>query len=211
MNVGHTKTFEALAVEAGKAVGLKRPTPAAVAADSGARERRDLLWAEYESMLRDSKTYRLEDLRAWLVKQGVRTSLSTVERNRRRVLDRERLLALASERTRQFLEAVKGTDESEVFAAARKRAGQMLFDFFLRLPTDALEELEPGQILKAFEVVGKLSKAHADVGLIEQKMREAHAAAAKAVEAKAAKAKDGRISREDVYEILDRVMKGEAA
>ena len=211
MNLAHSKTFELLALVAGKAVGMKHPTPTAVAGNPEAREGRDLLWAEYERVLRDQRTFRLEDVRAWLVEKGVKVSLATADRNRQRVLDRDRLLSLANQRTREFLAITEGADEGEVFAAARKRAGQMLFDLFLRLPTDALEELEPREILKAFEVAGKLSKAHADVGLIEQRMREAGQAARKELDAKAAKTKDGRLAREDVYEILDRVMKGEAA
>jgi len=211
MNLGHSKIYEALAVAAGRAAGMKRPTPTAVAGEPAAREKRDLLWAEYERMLRDPKIHRLEDLRAWLAQQGVRASLSSVDRTRRQVLGRERLLALANERTRQFLQITEGAEEGEVFAAARKRAGQILFDMFLRLTPEALEELEPSGILRAFEVAGRLSKAHADVGLIEQKMREAREAAGREIEKEAARSKDGKLSRKDVYAILDRVMKGEAA
>jgi len=211
MNLAHSKTFELLALAAGKAAGMRHPTPKAVAEHPEARERRDLLWADYERVLRDQKTYRLQDVGKWLLERGIKVGLATADRNRQRVLDRDRLLALANQRTREFLEITEGADEGEVFAAARKRAGQLLFDVFLRLPADALEELEPREILKAFEVAGKLSKAHADVGLIEQRMREAGAAARKELDEKAAKTKDGRLTREDVYEILDRVMKGEAA
>jgi hypothetical protein len=210
MNLAHSKTFELLALVAGKAAGMKHPTPTAVAGNPEARESRDLLWADYERVLRDQKTYRLEEVRAWLLEKGVKVSLATADRNRQRVLDRDRLLSLANLRTREFLAITEGADEGEVFAAARKRAGQMLFDLFLRLPTDALEELEPGQILKAFEVAGKLSKAHADVGLIEQRMREAR----ERFEAKAkgvrAKAKDGRLTQDQIDEISREVF-GSAA
>ena len=211
MNLAHSKTFELLALVAGKAVGMKHPTPTGVAGDEAACARRDLLWAEYERVLRDQRTYRLEDVRAWLVEKGVKVSLATADRNRQRVLDRDRLLTLANQRTREFLAITEGADEGEVFAAARKRAGQMLFDLFLRLPPEALEELEPREILKAFEVAGKLSKAHADVGLIEQRMKDAREkfeAKARGVRVKSA---DGRLSQKEIDEISEAVFGSAAA
>ena len=211
MNAGHSITWEKLAVVAGKEAGMRRPSAAGVAADDAARERRDLLWGDYERMLRDKKTYTLEALRAWLAERGIRVSLATADRNRQQVLDQDRKWTLVNERMRQFLELSKDSGEGEILGAATKRAGQILCEAFLRMPTEALDAMSPAKILKAFEVAGKLRKAGADVGLIEQRMHEVGQAARKELDAKAAKTKDGRLTREDVYETLDRVMKGEAA
>lgn len=212
MNIRHSKNYQELALAAGRKAGLKKPTPEAVAADEGAREIRDALWREYERLLADSQTHTLAKVLEWLGKQGIaRPSRSSVDRDRQAVLAQERRLTLTAEKTRRVLETMKGADESQVMAAARGLAGQHIFEFLLSLPGDALENLKPGEIVRLIEVTGKLSKAHADVGLIEQRMREAGQAARKELDAKAAKTKDGRLTREDVYAVLDRVMKGETA
>ncbi len=212
MNIRHSKSYRELALAAGRKAGLAKPTPEKVAADEGAREARDALWREYERLLADSQTYTLSQVIEWLRKQGIAwPSQSSADRDRRAVLSRERRLALTAEKTRRVLEAMKGADESEVMAAARGLAGQHIFEFFLSLPGDALEDLKPGEIIRLFEVAGKLSKAHADVGLIEQRMRELR----EKFEAKAkgvrAQTKDGRLTQEQIDEISREVFGSAAA
>jgi len=210
MNVGHSTTFDGLSRAAGREAGLRSPTPEAVAKDAAARDLRDALWAEYERVLADDRTYTIEAVRAWLAERGVQASIATVHRNRAREAARWRARELASETARRFLEATGGRSADEVFEAARKRAAQVLFDLFMRLPADALEDLDPAQILRAFEVAGKLGKAHAETEMVAARLAEMQRNFDAQVRKAAGTSGDGRLTREQIAEIREAVF-GSAA
>jgi len=219
MNLRHSKAYRELALAAGRQAGLKKPTPETVAEDETAREIRDALWAEYEARLRDRKTYTIRAICEWLIEtlglgnapRAKRPSLSAVDRDRRAVLAQERRLTLSAQKTRQILEATKETDEADVFEAVRKLIGQHLFEFFLGLPADAIQSAETGEIIRLMKAAGQIGKAHAETEILNRRLVEMREAVKAEVTKRSAKAKDGRLSREDVYALLDRIMKGEAA
>ncbi|MBE3099664.1 MAG: DUF3486 family protein [Planctomycetes bacterium] len=210
MNVGHSNIYDRLAARAGAEAGLKRPTPASVAEDDAARERRDTLWAEFDRMLLDTQTYTLGKIRTWLADQGIVVSVPPVHRCRHRKLDEVRRVTLAIERTRQTMALLADMDEGEVLTAARKRAAQILFDQFMRLGPDALDSLSPGQIIGAIEVAGRLAKGRVESDLLEQRLAGVRKAFDAQVDAASRKTADGRLSAEDLADIR-RAVFGSAA
>ena len=209
----HSKAYTGLAIVAGKEAGLAKPTPKAVAANDSARELRDALWLEYESILRDTQTYKLTEMRNWLAEHGVHVSQTAVNRDSLRLRKTERTIALRAQVAKRVLDSAGADGEADVFRASRVLAGQMIFEALNAMPVGALEEYQddPARLLKMIETLGKLSKAHAEAGLIGAKLAELNKAAKSEVDKAANKAGKKGLSREDVYKILDQVMKGQAA
>jgi len=208
MDFGHSKACEQLALWAGREVGLDPLSPAAVAESPDAREVRDAAWGDYRRRLADRTTYTLEAIRAWLAEHAVDVSIASVQRDRAPILAKEERLRLGSEITRRFLKETEGAGTAEVLQAGLKRVAQVLFETSLRFEADELRDsLEGGDFVRLAEAVGKLCKANSEVGLIDQRVAELREKARKAVAAAPATA-DGRVTREDVFKILDDVMKG---
>lgn len=210
MNLAHLGLYDRLAVQAGRECGLKKADPKAVAADPAARDRRDTLWAEFDQRLLDVQTYTLEDLRAWLKKVGLDASIQVIHRARHRKLDEVRRVKLANEKTAQTMALLADMDEGEVLTAARKRAAQILFDQFMRLGPDALDELSPGQIIMAIEATGRLAKGRVEADLLEQRLATVRREFDAQVDAARGKTKDGKLSAEDLADIR-RAVFGSAA
>ena len=227
MRTRHSKAYDLLALHAGREVGLfsqaarasggKRSSKVAgtkrVAEDENACRVRDELWMEYERRLRDDQTYKLRDIEAWLTDRDATVAGSSVHRDRTAILAAERAVTLRAQLARRVLEAAGDGAESDVFAAGRVLAGQVIFSALNGMPIDALEELsaEPAKVVKMIEALGKLSKAHADVGLIDAKLAEIRKATKAEVASAADAAGEKGLTREDVYKILDKHMRGEAA
>jgi hypothetical protein len=124
--------------------------------------------------------------------------------------EKRRVLELASARTAEVLKGLAGLDGDQLLDGATKRAGQVLMDLFLDCRPESFADLTAAQWLHAFEVAGGLSRARAETGLLKAKLAQMKEAGRSAAGEVAAAAPDGRLSREDVYKILDDVMKGAA-
>lgn len=208
MNVRHSNAYEKLAVEAGERSGLDKPDAEAVAADHAACQVRDALWADYERQLRDAKTYTLETIREWLAEQNSQTSLSGVHRDRRALLDRERLTTLAAGRAKAVIEAATESGEHDLLRGGRLIAGQLLFNALSNLSSESLEGMTPPQILRMVDTLGLLSKAHAETDLIRAKLTEINKAAKAEIEKAVSKTKDKKLTSDAVYKIIDDIMRG---
>lgn len=212
MNVRHSKPYDVLALAAGRQAGLAHPTASEVAESPEARLLRDGLWAEYEMRLRDTQTYTLPAILAWVRDQGGAASQSSIHRDRFWLQARERALGLAAERARQIAKALTGAGgETDFLAAGRAKASQIIFEALAEFPTEVVDAWKPGQWIALFDVLGRLSTAHEEVALTRTRLAALGEKAKQAVDAKAASAPMGALTREDVYRILDDVMKGDAA
>lgn len=213
MRTRHSKAYDALAVCAGRSAGMKRPTAKRVAADENARSLRDALWQEYERMLRDDQTWRIDDIWDWLKdpERGVKVGRSSVHRDRKALQQRERTIALAAAKAQAVLKAATETGEHDVLRGGRVLAAQLIFGTLAELPETALEGMEPAQVLRLVDSLSKLSKAHAETDLINAKLAEKAEQAKAEIDKVVKKAKGGRPGRKEIYAAIDRVMKGEAA
>jgi len=209
--VRHAKTYKGLARAAGASVGLTSPTPETVAESPEARDARDALWAEYDLRLGDEKTYTLKQIKAWLAEQGVASSIPAIHRDRSRVRRRRRAVEIGTRKVREFMEAAKGLDSSDLFQAVLRRIGQTLFETFGEFGSADLEGMTINQWIRAMETAGYLMRSHAKTEIDRARLAEMRKAARAEADRAAASAADGRMTREDVYRIIDKVMKGEAA
>ncbi len=205
MNVRHSSAYEKLAVEAGERSDIKKPTAESVASDNHAVQLRDALWSDYERQLRDAKTYTLETIREWLAEQNSQTSLSGVHRDRRALLDRERLTTLAADRARAVIEAATESGEHDFLKGGRLIAGQLLFDALGNLSSESLDGMTPPQILRMVDTLGLLSKAHAETDLIRAKLDELQRKFDEAVDAAKAKRAGGELTAEDLAEAKEAI------
>jgi hypothetical protein len=211
--LGKTKAMLGLSEWAGRQVGLPDPvTPAAVAESPEALVMRDTAWADYHRRLADHPSYTLDEIRLWLADHGIEVSLASVSRDRAPIQAWEERHRLAAEATKRFLDATAGADESEVFQAARKCAGNLFLETLQKFDAEGLAKaLEGGDVIRLANAVSRMSTAHVQTQVLQERLAAMRREVAKAVAVKAKAAADGRLTREDVYKILDEVMKGSAA
>jgi len=210
MNVRHSSAYEKLAIEAGNRSDIKKPTPESVASDDHAVQLRDSLWSDYERQLRDAKTYTLETIREWLAEQNSQTSISGVHRDRRALLDRERIMTLAAGKARAVIEAATESGEHNFLKGGRLIAGQLLFNALGNLSSESLDGMTPPQILRMIDSLGGLSKVHAETDLLIMKLDELKRKFDEQVAATKTRRSGGEVTAEDIAEIRKAVF-GEAA
>ena len=179
----------------------------AAAEDPTAAPIRESLWLDYERRLRDDKSYSIDDVTEWLREQitgdlagyDVKIGRSSVHRDSQAIHAKERAFRLAHERTKALLDGLEDGAEHDVLKSGRMVAAQLVFEALSNLPAAALEDLTNGQIINMIEVLGKLSKAHAETDLINAKLAEARRRFDEQMKAALSKGK-GRITDEDVAE-----------
>ena len=211
MKVRHSKAYERLAVIAGKEAGLAKPTAEKVAADEAARQLRDSYWLDYERRLADTQTYSIDKVHKWLAEIiGVKIGRSSIHRDRRAMLQTARLLKLRAELARNVVERAAGDGEGDVLRAARILAGQEIFRLLNLIEVDP-ESMKPGHVIGMIDVLGRLSKQHVETDILAAKLADLHKAAKDEIDKATAGKPDKKLTRQNVYEILDRIMKGTAA
>jgi hypothetical protein len=210
-NAAHYKPYDELAILAGREAGLDSLTPEAVAADEGARALRDKYWSEYERRLRDAQTYTLETIVEWMRSMGCTVSKSSVHRNQQMLRAQEEKVSMSARKARAVIEATSAAGVTDLLEANTMLSGQLIFDALSNLSADALSQMSEPQIIRLIEASGMLRKMAAETGLIKAREAELTATLRKATDAKAAKAGDGKLTREDVYALIDDAMKGNAA
>ncbi len=200
MQVRHSKAYELLAIEAARQSNLKKPTPEAAAGDEAARSLRDVQWMEYERMLRDTQTYSLAAIRQWLSEQAANTvATASIHRDRRALLARERAYALAAGKAKAVIEQAQESGESDVLKGGRVLAGQLLFQALADLSPAALEDLSAKQVIDLIDALSKLSRAHAQTELTNEKVAELRRRFDQQMSAAVKKAKGGgTITDEDI-------------
>ena len=184
----------------------------AAAEDPTAAPIRDALWLDYERRLRDDKSYSIDDVAEWLDEQvaadlasyGVKIGRSSVHRDSQAIHAKERAFRLAHERTKALLDGLEDGAEHDVLKSGRMVAAQVLFEALSNLPAEALEDMTNGQIINTIEVLGKLSKAHAETDLINQKLAEATRRFDEQMKAALSKGK-GRLTDEDLAEAREMI------
>jgi len=211
-----SKAYQLLAVRAAETVGLSLPAAAsmddrlaAVASDPDAAAQRDASWLEYDAMLRD-ESYTLDRVRAFLAAAEISVGLSSVARDRQRLMKEERRVGLVDARVKTILGAMDQGDTKTLHRQGVRLVMTQLLDTFLSMGADGLTGLKPGQLVDAMEVFSRLGRTLAETDRIRLVLDEKRKAAKAAVDAAAGPAGDGRLGREDVYKILDDVMKGAA-
>ncbi len=214
MRSRHSKAYDALAICAGRQVSMNRPTAKRVAEDENARSLRDAIWLDYERKLRDDKTYRIDDVWAWLSDpdRGVTVGRSSVHRDRRALLQRERTVVLAAAKAAAVLDAAKASGQSDILKGGRHLAAQLIFNTLSELPESALEDMEPAQVLRLVDSLSKLSKASAETDLITAKLAELRKKFDEAITATQRKISkgDGKLSDKQIQKIREAIF-GSAA
>jgi len=170
--LAHSTVYGQLALWAARTAGAANATEQDVAADEQLRAKRDELVMEYEVRLRDSQTYRIDDVWAWTKKHGVKAGRSSVNRDRKRLLADERQAHLAGKRTAQMVQAAKATGLDQTFQGGMALAAQHMFNWLSDLPEAALTGMTPGQILQGIETFGRLGKVAAERELIQRREEE---------------------------------------
>ncbi len=202
--------YDAIAAWAARKAGLNPATAEAAAEDASARAIRDECWMETDRRLADEQTYTADEVIDWLTEIGVATSRSAVYRARRRRRAQLRAVRLRSELARQIVDAAGDDGESGALRGARLLMAQKLFEATQGLSPEQLDGLSPTGVIKLAKVIGELSRADAQTDLIRQRLTQMRSTAKKAVDDAVAVRRDGRLSREDVYRLIDDVMKGES-
>jgi len=211
-NVRHSKAYEGLAAVAGKAAGLPagKRTPAGVAEDPAAAEIRNGLWEEYEIRLRDTQTYTIDDLLAWLRDQGVKVGRTSVHRDRAAIMASERSLVLAAAKAKSICAAVGHMDEGDLARGQRMLSMQLIFNAMSDLPPDVMEGISIPQLIKLMNCGAKITKVHAETEILNMRIEEISRQAKEETDKLTAKSADKKLSRSEVYKMIDKVMKGES-
>ena len=211
-----SKAYQLLALGAAETVGLSLSPGAsmddrlaAVAEDPDAVAQRDASWMEYDAMLRD-ESYTLERIRAFLAAAKIKVGLSSVARDRQRLMKDERRVGMADARVKAILGAMDSGDTQSIHRKGVRLVMTQLLDAFLSSGAEGLAGLKPNQLVDAMDCYARLGRTLAETDRINQVLDEKKKAAKEAVDAAAGPAGDGRLGREDVYKILDDVMKGAA-
>ncbi|HOD79967.1 MAG: hypothetical protein BWX88_02681 [Planctomycetes bacterium ADurb.Bin126] len=227
MRLGPSKAFKLLAVAAGRQASLAGlagvdaaddaavdAACAAVAQDVSACQVRDGLWAEYESRLRDHRTYALDDVNRWLADEhDIRVGRSSVDRDRKRLIAAERVNELACTKIKAAFDLLKDLPASDMFAGGTKLIGQMILSNLINYSAESLEALKPAQIITMMDTFGRLSRDFATTQLTEVRTELARQQQGKfdaEVRKAQAGSRDGRISPAQLSEIRKAVF-GEAA
>jgi len=210
-SIRHGSVRVRLAEEAARKAGLVVVSAEAASEDPGAREIRDSSWAEYERRLRDVDTYALRDIREWLATVGVEVSQSCIHRDRVAVLEPEKFAREAAAGTRILLADLARTTDEDLFRANRTLVANAIYQALVTMRSGALEDLGAGQFIRLADVISRMSVDRVQADVLAARLAAMRDAAKKAVDEKIAAAPSGSLTREDVYRILDEVMKGEAA
>ena len=227
------KAYQVLAAVAAKQAGLKVPalddpgepddwlTAVAekVASSKPACKIRDDLWCDLERRLRDETSYSVSSLMSWvndlaaehLSDEGVCVGRSSLHRSRVKILEAEKAISLRAKLAAAVIDAAGRRGEADVFKAGRILAGQLIFEALDALPVDALDQLKPHQFIGLIDVLGRLSKQHVETDILAAKLADLHKAAKDEIDKATAGKPDKKLTRQNVYEILDRIMKGTAA
>ena len=166
------RSYDELALVAGREAGLDTLDPAAVADDPRARELRDVKWGQFERRLRDTKTYTLKDVREWLADAGIKIGLSSVHRARLYLLEKESRITLAAQKAEAVVKACETAGLKDLLAGGHRLAAQVIFEALADLPSGTLAGLKPGGVVKMIEVFGKLSTAIAETELVAARTRK---------------------------------------
>lgn len=204
------KIYDELACLAGRRAGLAKPvTPERVAEDGDSRVERDILWSELEQRLHDVQTWTLDQIVEWLAGLGCEVSRQSVWRARQWVTMQERRVRLAAEKAQAVLRTAATLGVDDLMGANQTLAMQLIFDCLNNLGAEALEGMDPPQVIRMIEAFGRLQSGSASAELQRVKAEQMRRAAdaAKAEVDKAADA-GGQVSRQRVAEILDDIMSG---
>jgi len=180
VNIGHSKSFKELAVAAAAAAGFPPPEggqledkAAAVAADNKAVAARDAAWAKYEDILRDDRTYTLQQIQDWLRDAWkIDLGISSIQRDRLRVLEGERRNELANKRIKQAFDLAAELPGQDLFHSGQKLIGQMILNNLLNYSADDLDDLKPSHIIAMMDIFNSAAKKFAETGLIQARVKQ---------------------------------------
>lgn len=165
---------------------------------------------EYDAMLVDTDHHTLEDVRAWLAGIGVKVTVSMVHRDRKAAV--APLAELRAKRDMAVAMALMA--EREGWPVSRlnlELAGQKIFDALTSMGAVAPESAS--QAIRLLEATASLRAVDAKARLVDLQREQLAAAvgrAKRAAEVKASAAGDGKLTREDVFKILDDIVRGAA-
>jgi len=181
------KVYDELAIVAGREAGIVSTEQARaattdddvaaqlardVAQDKATRAQRDELWAELERRLRDTHTYTLDDIHAWLEASGAHIGRTSVHRARLRLLANERAIRQRAELARAVIEAAGDGGANDILTAGMQVAAQHVFDALNAMPPIAAENMTVSQMLNLLEITGRLHTARAQADYTDQRVAE---------------------------------------
>jgi hypothetical protein len=214
--------YHLIAIEAGRRKGMALPDKsavalldereigklvAAVAEHPAAVALRDELTAEFDRRMQD-RGFTGDDLAEWFVPQFGKISRVSIYRCRASRRNQESRIREVAEQARAFRDAVSEDGADALTAAAASRASQLFFSLLMEVDSAEIDEDRSDKLVNIVNALSKLRKTDADIRLANARLAEAAKAAKASVAATATPA--GQVSADEVYAILDRVMKGQA-
>lgn len=220
------KAYHLIAIEAGRRCGVSMPTVAevesltyseigeltkAIADCPAAAELRDELFADFERRLRDPG-YNGMQVHEWFEGEYGHVACSSMYRTRASLMAAESRITEIAAQARAFVDASVSEGADEVFTAANKRIGQLMFQLLMEADAASLSEGKSLNISKFTSLASSLAKLQASRAQAELN-RERVAAMKREIktEVEKATAATGTVTRQEVFEMIDRIMRGEAA
>ncbi len=219
------KSFDLIAIHAGRQAGQKHlPTVAEasiklsrvqrkalvakVADNPKAVEIRDELFIDFERRLRDSG-YGGDKIWQWFQKTYGPIARSSIYRPRAEYrAQNSRIQEIAAE-ARAYMELATEEGADGIFDAATQRAGQLYFQLLMALNSDDLEGIrsKPEKIIQLIDSLGALQRSRAQTDLLKQKVAEMTSKFDQQVKAAQARSKrgDGSITPEMLQKIRKKV------
>jgi len=223
-NFGH-KAYDLIAVHAGRKAGLKGMPSAAragklsvgelsavvatVADNKAAAKLRDEMALEFDRRCRDGG-YDGDQVHAWFVKTHGPLGRSSVFRARAALRAVDSRIGECSAQAQAFLQLAEAEGARSIFAGATQRASQLLFQLLFSARPEDITMDDWDKVSKIMGALAKLQKASAETEMIQTRL----AAIRKGAKAEVDRATQGgqqALTRDTVYELIDKVMRGEAA
>jgi len=209
------KSFDLLAIHAGRKAGLKMP-PAAEAAglpaeklaeltrqvadDRKACALRDKLYVDYERRLRDS-AYSGDQVWQWFAKTYGPIGRTSIYRARAALRANESRIAETAAQAQAFVDLAEAEGADGVFAGATQRAGQLIFQLLYQLRSEDLDTDDPAKIAKILNALGSLQKARVETQLIKAKCDELRRKFDRQIAAAKGKTRDGKLTDEMIDQV----------
>ena len=225
---GDFKSYDLVAISAGRKAGLKgmplaaraarldRETReklvAAVADSPAAVELRDEMFAEFERRLRDSG-YGGDQVWQWFLKTYGPIGRTSIYRARASLRAQESRITEVAADAQAYADLAAAEGADAVFDGASLRAGQLMFQLLYMTKAEDFQTTDIGKVAKIITALGKLQKSRAETDMIREKLadvRRKFDAEVKAAQGRKAKGGSGKLDATDIDAIRKAVF-GEAA
>ena len=214
------KAYDLVAIHAGRQAGLDLPDAAAatamaddvrrvlvakVADSPDAVKLRDELYVDLERRLRDPG-YSGQQVWQWFQKTYGPIGRTSIYRARAALRAQESAIAEIAAQARAYIDLAEESGADDVFRAASRRAGQLIFQLLMEANADRLGGRMNVNKLNGIVVsLAKLQKSRAETDLIAEKLAELRRRFDEQMAAATAKRPDGRLTDADIAEAREAI------